>query len=132
MKDLCLISSDLSVPVVLCQHFSAFLWLGGLVRLLPRINLSGRYTSIHTVQQENEGRIIISVGHLDIYLPQGSVSFLGEAAAMNPVWLLFLFWSGYYGVSLRRSRACQLPEETKRHNPIADHHNMNTLVRDFK
>lgn len=105
MKGLCLISSDRSVPVVLCQNFPAFLWLGGLVRLLSPINLSGHHTSIHTEQQENEGRIIVSVGHLDIYLPKGSVSFLSGAASLKAVGLAFLFRSGFYGVTPRRARA---------------------------
>lgn len=105
MKGLCLISSDRSVPVVFCQNFPAFHRLGGLVWLLLPINLSGRYTSIHTQQQENEGRIIISVGHSDIYLPKGSVTFLSGAASAKPVRTRFLFRSGYYGVSPRRTRA---------------------------
>lgn len=105
MKGLCLISSDHPVPVVLCQHIPAFLCLGVLLQLLSPINLSGRCTSMYTQRQESERQIIVLVGHLDIYLPKGSVSLLGGAASMKAVGLRFLICSGCYNVSLRRSGA---------------------------
>lgn len=64
----------------------------------------------------------------------GTWTFICRRAASfsSVVGLLFLFCSGYYGVSLRRSRAVSAAWRDKKAHPMADHHNTNTLVWGFK